>query len=211
MWYYIPYPAKETIPPVGSRHLLSVWRDVHHADRAAYDEYLAGATIFERILDWARDAPHRFWQGVRDRIRGVAHAHGLLDDEDHYAAIELNDSLPDRMQTRNVEQPHRETRTRYIHARLPKRAGAMMVVNWRDTDAPEAWGLQIEEGFHIHRLLFFLLIAYSAFCLVMVVWLFKTYGLNLPNSSVGVAGMSALVLSYISLFITVWFKWAENM
>ncbi|KIN06999.1 hypothetical protein OIDMADRAFT_139712 [Oidiodendron maius Zn] len=192
MWYYIPYPAKETIPPVGSRHLLSVWRDLHHADRAAYAEYLAGATRFERLLDWARDVPHIFWQDVHDRIRGFGRAHGLLDDEDD-AAVELSNALPDLMHAHDIEQPHRQARTRYIHARLPKRAGAKTAVTWRDTDAPEAWGVLFEEAFHVHRLLFFLLIIYSAFSLVMVVWLLKTYGLNLPSSSVGVACMSGMV------------------
>ncbi|KAH8782071.1 hypothetical protein BGZ57DRAFT_926059 [Hyaloscypha finlandica] len=211
LWYYVPYPAKESIPPVGPRHLMSVWRNAHHADAAAYEDFTKKATWHARMLEKILHFPHQACQTLRISTFLFGFSTGALDfDDDPDLAAIADNSLPAEMHPVDAEQPEKQSRSKYIFARLPKRAGSKLEANFQNDEYPEAWGIQFEERFYVHRALFVLLIFYTLFSIALGIWLLKTYGLNLPKSAVSVVGLLTWPLSFMGLAVTVWFKWAEN-
>lgn len=120
VWIYEPYPV-DTVPLVGRQVVMSLWRDAHHTDAAAYEECRRSAT-------WHRRA--KFSQVIRDIF--------ALDDDDKDTSI-FDPNLPSKLQAyrRDIERPEEQPRSKHVLTRVPK-------LNTRKLES-EAWGLEVEE------------------------------------------------------------------
>ena len=193
IWTYEPYPTSS--PLIGKNYLMHIWRDAHHADAAAYREFHAKARFSLRLIDWLKYLSRSLLQWIQEFI------------SPHEGDTE---NLPQQLQNRNEEQPLPQSRSKYVHRKLPKKWGEKLDCNWRDAETPEGWGLLFEENFRVHRLLFFILLIYVSSSLGIAIWLYKRYGLTGPGSLGSLISLLAWFASLFSLSVTVWFKWAEN-
>ncbi|KAJ0119876.1 Uncharacterized protein HZ326_31773 [Fusarium oxysporum f. sp. albedinis] len=185
---------------------MCTWRDPHHADAAAYEEFRKKARWAERTKDWLRNAPHLWLQWLWDML------HEFDDlDEDGLDPSLVDNNLPHRLHLRDDEQPDAQRLGARIVTSVPKKSGPKLEVNFRDNVYPEAWGLEFEEKFRVHRLLFYILILYALGSLATMATLASLYGLKLPTSMGVVVSLVGWVISLLSLLCAVWFKWAENL
>ncbi|MCJ1434903.1 hypothetical protein MMC27_004273 [Xylographa pallens] len=106
-WYYKPCPVKQ-IPLVGTDHLLHIWRNPHHADHRAYQEWLKSKGVFRRFLEWLRNWPVR----VRQRFFGVPMPQSNGQAGNTALRFEPEDRLPPSY-----------VRSRYIIVKIPKKIG----------------------------------------------------------------------------------------
>ena len=201
LWLYEPFPNEGNRPLVGPRYLMNAWRDPHHTDVAAYNEFYQRASWAARTKDWLRNAPFVWLQSRLSSLDNIS-------DDDGLDPTLVDNNLPPRIHMTDNEQPTDQTRSARIFAATPKKTGPKLVVNYRDNTYPEAWGLEVEEGFCVHRLLFFLLILYASASLAVMSWLLQRYGARLPDSPGVVIGVIGWISGLIGLMFTVWFKWA---
>lgn len=204
MWVYSPYPAtEENIPLIGERLLRNVWQDASHADLAAYREWQRTTKWHVRALQRLKNLPHIFCQWLRDVVASDEN----LDDD--------LTNLPRHIHRTDLEQPEGLAHCKLIFRAVPKKRGSKITVDFRDSGSDsdaitEAWGLEFEESFRIHRLLFFMLLLYASGSLAVMVWLLKNYDLNLPSALGPLLSIIGWLGSLLVLTCTVWFKWAEN-
>jgi len=217
IWIY----TKDSSPPVGSRPLIETWRNPHHADKKAHARFWTTANWDARLVEWLRQTPTRFLQGLREKIK-IA---GALDDP--YEPTIAFDGVVDpnlasiAIHHPDEERPGRQPRSNYIISRIPKKVGDHLTINFPAADSldddpivyPEGWGLFLEEKFHIHRFLFFVLLLYSVFCLiVLVLYGRKQLDPKQPQLTESeIVTICGFVLTYIGLAFTVWMKWGENL
>jgi hypothetical protein len=201
-WEYEPYPAsEENMPLVGRNIVMNIWQDVHHADIASHLEWQCKAPCHKKFLEWLKHEPHLLCQW----LRGL-----LIDDEELDDAVAEDNQLPQNIHRMDEEQPEGQLRSRHVYDAIPKKVGDKIQANYRDRKCPEAWGLLFKEKFRLHRLLFFILLVYALTSLIIVIWLFRHYGLTEPASIGSVLWLVGWFASLFSLTVTVWFKWAEN-
>lgn len=95
---------------------------------------------------------------------------------------------------------------------MPKKIGEKIIVDFRDSDSinNEGWGLEFQEMFRVHRLLFFILVLYACGSLVVTMWLLRHYDLGSPSALGPLLSLICWLGSLLALTCTVWFKWAEN-
>lgn len=178
---------------------MNVWRDAHHADVAAYREYQRTAKWHHRLLHWLKHVIHRFFQGLRDFFS---------DGATPEASLAESNVLPPNIHGTDIEQPEKQPRSRHIVRSIPK-TREKISVSFRD-DSPDAWGLRFKESFHVHRLLFFILLLFATVSLGVTIRLFRHYGLSGPSSVGSIISVMSWLLALFSLAVTVWCKWAEN-
>ncbi|KAI0097514.1 hypothetical protein GGR51DRAFT_566478 [Nemania sp. FL0031] len=211
IWIYEPYPIKDKITLVGAKHMMNLWRNPHHSDAVAYEEYRRDMSWDHRVKDWLLK-PFLIFQVTRDTVMYASNPK-YLDDEfemvpwDGNMQQEIGNPI---VQEANEDAPNIRLRSKYVLTRVPKREGHKLEVNYRDSHYPEAWGLRVEEGFHIHRLLFFILLCYTVGSVTFLTVLLRKYGVDVHKSDIPVAGMIVWPLSYAGLACTLWFKWAES-
>jgi hypothetical protein len=136
--------------------------------------------------DWQKNASR--WQRYNEWIRQ------LPTKKDRTSDLELQ------------EQPRRSA---YIFVKIPKKKGDQLVPNYGD-QAPQGWGIMLEEGFKVHRLLIVVLFFYFVNSVAAMIWVSRKYGMGFPNTLSGLMGVLSWFISFFSLLLTVWFKWAEN-
>lgn len=205
IWLYEPYPNATNRPLVGPRHLMHVWRNPSHADLAAYHEFRRNASWAARAKDWLQNAPYTWLQARLNIVNDLLN----LDDDGLDPSL-VENFLPPHLHRTDNEQPAHQRRSTHVVAATPKKAGPKLVVNFRDDTFPEAWGLEFEEGFRVHRLLFFLLVLYAAASLATIAWLLQQYSSKLPDSPGVIISVIGWIATLMGLTCTVWFKWAEN-
>jgi hypothetical protein len=210
VWLYEPYPAVENVPLVGPKYLMNIWRDTHHADTAAYDEFQRTASWQALFVDWLRSVPHLIFQYLRQQVAHLGDLDALDDDGLDPSLATDSNNLPPNLHPTDIEQPARQLRATRIIGSVPKKIGQKLTVNFRDHTYPEAWGLEFEETFHVHRLLFFILWLYAVCSVVLLAWLFHRYGLGVPSSLRWVLFIFGWIVTLFGLTVTVWLKWAEN-
>lgn len=188
--------------PAGQAHMMSLWRNPHHADAITYKKYHENTIWPLRWKCWIRDAPYLCCQVLRDLIKGEApsHADRSLDD----------DATSIHHQTAEEQQQRASDRT-YAHSKIPKLSGSRPRPDIEGKYYPGAYAVQFEEGFRAHRLLFSLLILCTLGSTALATYLLQCYGLDLPGSAIPGAVLVLWPVLYVTLFITVWFKWAEAM
>lgn len=188
---------------------MHVWRDPTHADFAAYDESRRRAPWAARTKDWLRNTPHILFQSQLDRINKAFDLDDNLDDTALDPAL-VGNNLPPHLHATDNEQPADQKRSTRIFAATPKKVGSKLQVHFRDNTHPEAWGLEFQEGFHVHRVLFFPPTSYAAASLAIFTWLLQQYGHRIPNSLGVITALTAWIGTLTSLMFTVWFGWAKN-
>jgi len=181
-WLYVPCPAK-VVPLVGPRLLLHLWRNPHHSDEMAYREWHSKANL---------------WKRFRDRFRHFPKVSKSVPTN------EPNEGDP--IDHDQVGNPHSST---YVFVKIPKKIGDRLEPNYGN-EAPEGWGIYFEEGFKVHRLLFVVLIFYFFASLSVIAWIIDRFGITTPTTYMGLFSVLAWLISFSSLFLTVWFKWAES-
>ena len=186
VWKYAPCPPG-TIPLVSRDILIHIWRNLHYADELVYQRWLQEQYRLSHALEWLRILP------MLSRRFGSEQSRPPIAP-------------------RNPELPIPPRRSMYIFNKILKKAGDMLEPNYGDDsdDAPEGWGLLFEEGFRIHRLLIALLFLYFFVSLAVIIWVLRTFGVVGPTTWTGMFGILAWFTSFFSLFLTVWFKWAES-
>jgi hypothetical protein len=189
---------------------MNIWRDTHHADAAAYDEFRRTASWQALFVDWLQSAPHLIFQNLRQKVARLGDLDVLDDDGLDPSLVTDSNILPPHLHPTDIEQPAQQLRATRIIRSVPKKIGQKLTVNFRDHNHPEAWGLEFEETFRVHRLLFFVLFLYAACSFALLAWLFYRYGLGVPSSLSSVLWIFGWVVSLFGLTMTVWLKWAEN-
>lgn len=215
------YARVSNVPPIGTRKLIETWRNPHHADKEAYARFNRTSRWHVRLVEWLRQAPVLFIQRLR---RGLTKA-GNLDDPYEPAftfdGVIDHNLIPAVMQRTDEEQLERQPRSNYIISRIPKKVGEKLIINFPAADYPsdntivypEGWGLFLQEKFYVHRFLFFVLLLYSIFSIVvLVLYARKHFDPQQPVLTESEwTAICSLILSYIGLGTTVWFKWSENL
>ena len=194
-WYYKPCPVKQ-IPLVGTDHLLHIWRNPHHADHRAYQEWLESKGFLRRFLEWLRGWPVR----IRQRFVGVPMPRSNGQAENTGLGHEPEDQLAPSY-----------SRSRYIIVKIPKKIGQELKFDLGNDDPIPGWGLRFEESFHVHRLLFAILIFYFPISIAVIIWYLATIGMPAVQKWAEIMGLLAWGGSVLALLLTVWFKWAENV
>jgi hypothetical protein len=103
------------------------------------------------------------------------------------------------------EQPRRSA---YVFVKIPKKMGDQLDPDYGD-QKPQGWGIMLEEGFKIHRLLVVILFFYLITSMAVIIWIFRKYGVTGPTTEAALFWVLAWFTSF-SLLLTVWFKWAES-
>ena len=209
VWLCKPCPAKN-IPLVGQRYLMKVWREAHHADRLTYEEWKQHASRYERAKDWLRHAFPRWWE----KLLGD----WAIDNKAKSVEVEMG-NLPHRFDRTSTVQKQKVAlkRNRYAIVAIPKKIGGEIKPDLGQDDKEEAWGLLFEEGFAVHRLLFYILVLSSTASLIAIVILYQKASAptdpatpSPPQLLSNETWVFSWVGMYITLFLTVWFKWAET-
>lgn len=190
IWLYQGYPNTTNKALVAPKHLMEVWRNPSHADLATYRHLLQNASWATRAKNWLRRTPSTWLKKVNDCLFLG------LDDDTLGPPLAAN-TLPTYEPTR-------------ILAKTPKKTGPRLSVNSSDNDFVEAWGLELEENFRVHRLLFIVLAFFASASLAVIAWLLRLYGPKLPESPGPIMAVIAWIFTLMGLTLTLWFKWAEN-
>ena len=103
--------------------------------------------------------------------------------------------------------PSRSEPRGFVSPRMARQHGPQIVRH--DGRPGQGWGLYFEEGFLVHHLLMIALIFYTIGSIVFVLTWFLTYRHVGSLSGWGVTGAGSWLTSYLSLLVTVWFKWAD--
>jgi hypothetical protein len=178
---------------------MKVWRESHHADTLTYEEWRQHAAWYDRAVDWIRHAFPRWVQkmlgdwGLDQNARNLELEGGIL---------------PSGLSRADFQQPTPARRSRYAIVAIPKKTGKKVEPDLGGVKREEVWGLQFEESFTIHRLLFYVLVVYFLGSLVAVVHLFQKT--TTPMSMANKLWIFGWVASFVTLLLTVWFKWAET-
>ncbi|KAL9121975.1 MAG: hypothetical protein Q9187_001474, partial [Circinaria calcarea] len=198
MWLYEPCPA-ETIPLVGQKYLMKVWRESHHADALTYEEWRQHAAWYGRVVDWIRHAFPRWVQKIL----------GDWGLDQNAGNLELEGGIrPSGLSRAYFQQPTHVQRSRRAIIAIPKKIGKKVEPDLSGVKREEVWGLQFEESFTIHRLLFYILVWYFLGSLVAVAHLSR--GTMAPMPLTNKLAILAWFASFVTLFFTVWIKWAET-
>lgn len=80
----------------------------------------------------------------------------------------------------------------------------------RKDGEPEGWGLLIEEGLRIHRLLFAILLLYFLGSGGFIISILVKFGSITPSTGSGWIAFWSWVTSFVALAVTVWLKGAES-
>jgi len=174
---------------------MHIWRNPHHADEAALQEWKCRAGCFKVFLEWMRNRPALLQQTIAERCGRKSCTLSSLRKKTH----------------RDVEPAGGPRRSIFIYSKIPKKIGARLEPD--DGHAEEVqhgYGLLLEEKFKVHRLLFFILLLYFLVSMVLIIWMSRTGKFIKLPTFIEVTGMLAWILSFWSLLVTVWFKWAEN-
>jgi hypothetical protein len=198
----------ESIPLIGGKILMAMWLKPHHLDGASYRSFKTNATWRARLIEKFEQFPHQITQFMRDWVLKWGTRTGAIDIDDEPLNTRTDHPAYGAADINHDKGEHKENPT-YILENLPRRTGAKLQLGAPGTSRT-AWGVLFQEGFHIHRGLFALLMFYTIWSLAIGAWLLSTYGLNLASSGVPATGLCTWLLSFISLTLTVWFKWAEN-
>lgn len=186
VWLYEPCPPKRT-PLVGPNHLMHLWEYPHHADQASFNEWKSHTSPYRRVVEKLRLLPTLGNQ--------TQPAKTPKDAQNTIGKAE--------------EQAHSH-RSAYVFVKIPKKKGERLGYDFGDSQ-PEGYGIFFEEKFKVHRLLFAILIAYFLGSVAFIIWVGKTFPSHLtPQTWPGFFSVLAWVTSFLSLFVTVWFKWADT-
>lgn len=178
---------------------MKIWREPHHANRDAYENWRREANWWTRATNWIRHAFPRF-------IQKMLGDWGL---DPKAGKIELGDGVGSPGLSRGIsQQPTPAQRSRYAIIAIPKKIGNMVELDLGAEQREEAWGLQFEESFTIHRLLFYILVLYFLGSIVAVVHLFQEE--TGPVSMAYKLWIFSWIASFVTLLLTVWLKWAET-
>lgn len=179
---------------------MKIWREPHHADRDAYETWRRETVWQNRALDWIR---HVFPRLVQKML-------GDWGFDPNAGEIELGDTFSSPGPNRAIsQQPTPAQHSRYAIVAIPKKAGNMIEPDLGAEQREEAWGLQFEESFTIHRLLFYILVLYFLGSIVAVIHIFQE-GTKGPVSMANKLWIFGWIASFVTLLLTVWLKWAET-
>ncbi|KAL9002545.1 MAG: hypothetical protein Q9188_004524 [Gyalolechia gomerana] len=201
-WIYKGCPAKKShIPLVGHTYLMHLWQHPSHCDRQTYNSHrqTSIARLF-RQLGFCRGG-----FGTSGMPDGDPDAPGNASRHDtELAGMNSSTSNGNRaLDGRDSPGP----RSSYVLLRIPKKLGEQLTAS--DEDPPEAWGLYFEEGFGVHHFLLIILMMYAMASLGFAIYWCERYGLVGPNSGSGAFAVASWMVSFITLIVTVWFKWAD--
>ena len=187
---------------------MKIWREAHHAARLTYEEWKQHASWYEKAKDWLRHAFPRWWE----RRLG----HWGLDKNAKSLELEMG-ALPNNLGRADLQRPTPAKRNRYAIVAIPKKTGVRIEPDLGRDDKEEVWGLLFEEGFAVHRLLFYVLILYFLASLIAVVLLYLQKSpstspttLATPQPLANKTWIFIWVGTFVTLFLGVWFKWAET-
>lgn len=187
---------------------MKIWRESHHADWRTYEEWKQHASWYERAKDWIRHAFPRWWERRLD--------HWALDKKAKSIEVERG-ILPRNLNRADLQQPTPTKRNRYAIVAIPKKIGDRIEPDLGRDNKEEVWGLLFEEGFAVHRLLFYVLILYFLASLIAVVLLCLqkspltgTTTSATPQPLANKTWIFIWVGTFVTLFLGVWFKWAET-
>jgi len=169
---------------------MHLWRNPHHSDRAAYQEWKNKSSVVTQILEW---------------IRLQNKATTLRLSLDNY---KLYQSPQTSLGKAELQQFVPFPRSSIIFDKLPKKVGSKLEANDGDK-ASEGWGVLFEEGLCAHRLHFVCLL-----CLCFLGSLFLVRSVHTSDAK------QALILELIAVgycllvvfpqFCTFWYTWAES-
>jgi hypothetical protein len=175
---------------------MHLWRNPHHSDKVAYQEWERSSSRFKKF---------------RERFRLLSVPYWLRESPLTWSS-KLKSQPPQTQPTNTPTDPDLPIpprRSAYVFVKIPKKVGDMLEPNYGD-NAPEGWGILFEEGFRIHRLLIALLFLYFAASMIVIIWIIHTFGGIVPTTWTGMFGVLGWFTSFFSLLFTVWFKWAES-
>ncbi|KAL8835312.1 MAG: hypothetical protein Q9170_003367 [Blastenia crenularia] len=192
-WIYKGCPAKRThIPLVGHTYLMHLWQNPSHCDRNTYNSQRP--IISTRWIRWLvirKAIPNSSPDDFNDASRCDTELADMSLTSRNNRAVNRRDSLGPR--------------SSYVLLRIPKKLGEQLTAS--DEDPPEAWGLYFEEGFGVHHFLLIVLLVYAAASIGFAIYWCEMYGG--PNTGSGAFAVASWMVSFMSLVITVWFKWAD--
>ena len=178
---------------------MKIWRESHHADRSTYEAWRQQAAWYYRAFDWTR---HAFPRWVQKML-------GDWGLDPNAEKIELENGVrPSDLNRAKFRQSIPARRSRYAIVAIPKKKGEKVEPDPGGVKREEVWGLQFEEGFTIHRLLFYLLVLYFLGNIVAVIHLFQEA--SGPVSMANKLWIFGWIASFVTLLLTVWLKWAET-
>ena len=187
---------------------MKIWREAHHADRLTYEEWKQHVSWYERAKDWFRHAFPRWWE----RRLG----HWGLDRKAKSLELEMG-VLPSNLRRADLQQLTPAKQKRYAIVAIPKKIGDRIEPDLGGDKREEVWGLLFEEGFAVHRFLFYILILYFLASLIAVILLYlpnsPPRGSTSPATPEPLANKTWIfmwVATFVNLFLLVWFKWAET-
>ena len=110
----------------------------------------------------------------------------------------------------NFQQPIPAQGSRYAIVAIPKKNGEKVEPDPGGVKREEVWGLQFEESFTIHRLLFYLLVLYFLGSIVAIIHLFQKEATGQTVSMANKLWIFGWIASFVTLLLTVWLKWTET-
>lgn len=192
-WIYKGCPAKKThILLVGHTYLMHLWQNPTHCDRKTYQSQRA--TLFIRLLRWLifrKTRPSSGLDASGDACGHDTEYAGKRPTSGNTGTVDVRESLGPR--------------SSYVLQRTPKKLGEQLMPN--DEDPPEAWGLYFEEGFGVHHFLLIILMVYAIASIGFMIFWCERYGA--PTSGAGAFAVASWMVGFLSLFVSVWFKWAD--